>query len=458
MKSKIFALLLVLTCLSATAQKTKTQTFLFLDSITMLPVQGVTAIVHPQNISLSSSEAGTLSLPLLSSKSERLTVSAIGYQRKTILTSELRGSEKIVLSPQHTQLSEVIITSFSSNPNQPIGLTDIASRGVSNSQEILRMVPGLFISQHQGGGKAEQIFLRGYDNDHGKDIALSMDGMPINMVSHAHGQGYADSHFIIPEVIENINYKKGVFDAEKGDLAVSGWVDYKSRNSVDNLLKAEAGEFNTFRGLAMFNIFGEKLRSKGQHFYVASEYRYSDAYFENPQHFNRFNLFTKYNGKISSNSWLSLTASAFSTKWNASGQIPEGAVESGQVGYFGAIDPNEGGKTSRYNINAVIKTEFKNGSLWSNQVYYSRYLFDLFSNFTLFLNDEENGDEIRQRESRNLLGYNGVYKFSPRMGGLKTKGEAGLSSRFDFTNNTELSHTLNRYTLLQRVKLGDISE
>lgn len=458
MKSKLFALLLVLTCLSATAQKTKTQTFLFLDSITMLPVQGVTAIVYPQNISLSSSEAGTLSLPLFSSKPERLSVSAIGYQRKTILTSELRGSEKIVLSPQHTQLSEVNITSFSSNPNQPIGLTDIASRGVSNSQEILRMVPGMFISQHQGGGKAEQIFLRGYDNDHGKDIALSMDGMPINMVSHAHGQGYADSHFIIPEVIENINYKKGVFDAEKGDLAVSGWVDYKSRNSVDNLLKAEAGEFNTFRGVAMFNIFGEKLRSKGQHFYVASEYRYSDAYFENPQHFNRFNLFTKYNGKISSNSWLSLTASAFSTKWNASGQIPEGAVESGQVGYFGAIDPNEGGKTSRYNINAVIKTELRNGSLWSNQIYYSRYLFDLFSNFTLFLNDEENGDEIRQRESRNLLGYSGAYKFSTRMGSLKTKGEAGLSSRFDFTKNTELSHTLNRYTLLQRVKLGDISE
>ena len=458
MRSKITMLLLFSMSLSAMAQEGKIKTVFFSDSLTKLPLEGVTIVVQPENVSFTTSETGSFNILPFFNNAQRITVSAIGYQKRSFSPAELLRRKSIFLLAEHTQLSEVRITSASSNPNHAIGMTDIASRGVSNSQEILRMVPGLFISQHQGGGKAEQIFLRGYDNDHGKDVALSMDGMPINMVSHAHGQGYADSHFIIPEIIENINYKKGVFDADKGDLAVSGWVDYRSRNSVDNLLKAEAGEFNTFRGVAMFNIFGEKLRSKGQHFYVASEYRYSDAYFENPQHFNRFNFFTKYNGKISTNSWLSLTASAFSTKWNASGQIPEGAVESGQVGYFGAIDPNEGGKTSRYNINAVIKTEFRNGSLWSNQIYYSRYLFDLFSNFTLFLNDEENGDEIRQRESRNLLGYNGVYKFSIRMGGLKTKGEAGLSSRFDFTNNTELSHTLNRYNLLQRVKLGDISE
>jgi len=458
MRFMIITLLLFSISLSTIAQEHKIKIVFFSDSLTKLPLEGVTIVFKPENISFTSSETGSLNISPSISNAHKITVSAIGYQKRSFSSTEFLRKKDIFLLAEHTQLSEVRITSASSNPNHVIGMTDIASRGVSNSQEILRMVPGLFISQHQGGGKAEQIYLRGYDNDHGKDIALSMDGMPINMVSHAHGQGYADSHFIIPEIIENINYKKGLFDADKGDLAVSGWVDYRSRNSVNNLVRAEAGEFNTFRGLAMFNIFGEKLRSKGQHLYVASEYRYSDAYFDNPQHFKRFNFFTKYNGKISSNSWLSVTASAFSTKWNASGQIPEGAVASGQIGYFGAIDPNEGGKTSRYNINAVVKTEFKNGSLWSNQVYYSRYLFDLFSNFTLFLNDEENGDEIRQRESRNLLGYNGVYKFSSQLGSLRTKGEAGLSSRFDFTNNTELSHTLNRYTLLQRVKLGDISE
>jgi hypothetical protein len=458
MKSKITALLVTFINVSAMAQAGKDQTILFLDSLTRLPVAGVTLITYPQNLSFKSSETGTLQISPNILQSPRILVSALGYSKQNLKLSGHRGNISIYLSPEQTQLSEVKISSTLSDPNHVISMTDIASRGVSNSQEILRMVPGLFISQHQGGGKAEQIFLRGFDNDHGKDIALSMDNMPINMVSHAHGQGYADSHFIIPELVANTSYGKGPFDADKGDLAVSGWVNYQSRNKVDNLLKAEAGQFNTFRGLAMLNVFDEALRSKGQNLYVAAEYRYSDAYFDNPQHFKRFNVFSKYSGRLSEKNWLTLSASAFSSRWNASGQIPEGAAASGKVGYFGAIDPNEGGQTSRYNLNAVLKTDFRGKSVLSNQLYYSRYHFDLFSNFTLFLNDEINGDEIRQRESRNLFGYNGIYRFGSEIGSLKMMTEAGLSARFDFIDNSELSHTLSRYTLLERIKLGDISE
>jgi hypothetical protein len=457
MKQKL-TLLFSLFMLSAMAQKNKKTSFLLLDSLTKLPLQGASVIAYPQNTEFPSSEVGLVHIDHAYHALDQLAISAIGYKRKILNLRNTSHSNTIYLTPQHTQLSEVTISSFASNPNLSVGLTDIANRGVSNSQEILRMVPGLFIAQHQGGGKAEQIFLRGFDNDHGKDIALSLDGMPINMVSHAHGQGYADSHFIIPEVIENITYKKGTFDSDKGDLAVSGWVDYHTKDAIQNTVSAEAGDFRTFRGIIMLNLLGQQSAKKGQHWYFSSEYRYSDAYFEHSQHFKRFNFFSKYNGKISPKSYLSLSASAFSSNWRASGQIPEEAVETGQVDYFGAIDPNEGGKTSRYNLNLVLKTSLGHEGVIKNQIYFSKYKFDLHSNFTLYLNDKENGDEIRQRESRNLLGYNGSYKSTVRILGIESENEVGLNSRFDFTANSELSHTINRYTLLDRVKLGDISE
>ena len=125
------------------------------------------------------------------------------------------------------------------------------------------MVPGLFIGQHAGGGKAEQIFLRGFDIDHGTDISISADGMPVNMVSHAHGQGYADLHFIIPELIENVNFKKGPYTAEKGNFATAGWVDFQTRDMLDrSFLKVEAGQFDTYRGMAAFNLLSDAKKQQ----------------------------------------------------------------------------------------------------------------------------------------------------------------------------------------------------
>jgi outer membrane cobalamin receptor len=125
------------------------------------------------------------------------------------------------------------------------------------------MVPGLFIRQHAGGGKAEQIFLRGFDIDHGTDIRLMVDGMPVNMVSHAHGQGYADLHFVIPELVENVDFKKGTYHTDKGNFSTAGWVNFHTKDVLENsMAKVEAGQFNTFRGLAMVNLLPEKARQK----------------------------------------------------------------------------------------------------------------------------------------------------------------------------------------------------
>src|SRR4029079_4957541 len=185
------------------------------------------------------------------------------------------------------------------------------------------------------------------------------------------------------------------------------------------MIRMEGGMFNTYRLMGMFNLLNEDARKKQQSWYAASEYRYTDSYFDCPQHFKRFNFFTKYNGRISKKSYLSLSASYLYSKWNASGQIPDRAVDKGVIGFYGSLDPNEGGVTSRSNFNARLITSLSNGDYFKNQVYYSHYNFDLYSNFTFYLVDTINGDEIRQKESRDMVGTNSSYNHTGYIGTIK---------------------------------------
>lgn len=429
------------------------------DNATHVPVIGATIILSPGNKTINTDEIGRFTFKNIGHSIDSITITAVGYAKRTLNITDLLKGQTIALSQHETQLADVVIRADAGNPYKSISETDIKMRGVSNSQEVLRIVPGLFIGQHQGGGKAEQIFLRGFDADHGTDIALFADGIPINMVSHAHGQGYADSHFIIPETIEGTTFKKGPYDAEKGDLVTSGFVDFHTADAIsNNTVKLEAGQFNTYRVLAMINLLDDKTKAKGQSWYAASEYRYSDSYFDNPQHFKRFNFFTKYKGKLSEHNTLTLSASDLYSTWFASGQIPDQAIDKGIVGFYGALDPNEGGVTSRTNVNAQLLTTLGNNDIIKNQLYYSRYKFDLHTNFTFFLVDTVNGDEIRQKEARNLYGYNGSYIHEGYWGNTKVTTDIGVNARLDVTDSSELSHTANRYTLLNRIKLGDITE
>ncbi|EHQ26412.1 carboxypeptidase-like regulatory domain-containing protein [Mucilaginibacter paludis] len=159
-----------------------------IDSATQVAINGVTVIIQPDNRTDITDETGRFFFKKITGNTKVLTVSAVGYQKKTYQLADFKNGQTISLAQRQTQLSDVVITADNRNPYKAISETDIKLRGVSNSQEVLRIVPGLFIGQHQGGGKAEQIFLRGFDNDHGTDINMSVDGMPINMVSQAHGQ------------------------------------------------------------------------------------------------------------------------------------------------------------------------------------------------------------------------------------------------------------------------------
>lgn len=387
-------------------------------------------------------------------------IQTFGYEPLIIDEKSLTSQNELVfnLSKKAFSIDEVVIASASKNSiYKAISNVDVQLRPINNSQEVLRLVPGLFIGQHAGGGKAEQLFLRGFDIDHGTDVALSADGMPVNMVSHAHGQGYADLHFIIPEFVSQVNFNKGPYFANKGNFNTAGFVDFETANHLDNnFVKGEIGQFNSYRSVIGLNLLPKKYAN--QNLILGGEYNFSQNYFENPQNFKRYNGFLKYHGKISNNTFLTVGLSGFSSSWNASGQIPERAVNDGSIGWFGAIDPNEGGKTSRYNANVNFKTYADNGAKWNTRFYFTKYDFELYSNFTFFLNDPINGDQIRQKESRFLYGTNVDYEKNYSFLGMPTEFMAGIGFRHDETDGSELSRTRDRVITTEQLKYGNIFE
>ena len=384
-----------------------------------------------------------------------LLVSYIGYKALTI-TTEGKTYINAEMKTDAVNLKDVVVLSSSSTAKfSTLAKIDLDLKPVRNTQELLRLVPGLFIAQHAGGGKAEQIFLRGFDNDHGTDFQVSVDGLPVNMVSHAHGQGYADTHFIIAETINNIDFGAGPYYTEHGNLNTAGYVAFSTFNNIaKNRVQIEAGRYNTFRALGMFDLF--KKNKDKQSAYIAGDAYFTNGATVNKQNFNRFNIFGKYNLAISDNTQLTATLSGFKSKWDASGQVPERAVEDGTIDRFGSIDPSEGGNTERYNANIMLAHTFNNNTTWENQAYFTHNNFSLYSNFTFYLLDSINGDEINHRESRNLYGYLSKLTHKTSLGSALLTSIYGAGLRHDATTN-ELSHVVKRQ-LLNYITLGDIKE
>ena len=384
-----------------------------------------------------------------SNNGDVLTVTALGYKKREYVVQN--NEYTIVLEETIYMLDQVIIQP-KLNAMNVISKIDLQTTPVNSSQEILRKVPGLFIGQHAGGGKAEQIFLRGFDIDHGTDIAVSVDGMPVNMVSHAHGQGYADLHFVIPETVEKIDFGKGTYYANKGDFATAGYVAFQTKDKVEkSSVSAEVGQFKTVRTTGIFNLLE---KNNNQNAYIATEYILTDGPFDSPQNFSRVNLFGKYTSIAADNTKFSILASRFSSKWNASGQVPQRLIDNGTISRFGAVDDTEGGETSRTNVNVALTKPINESTYLKTNAFYSNYQFELYSNFTFFLEDPINGDQIRQKEFRDVYGFNS--ELHKKYG--KSNFQFGIGYRADATKDTELSHTLGRFTTLETLKLGDIDQ
>ena len=384
-------------------------------------------------------------------KGDTLKVKSLGFKLKKVVVENIDQDIVIQVEDEPFELDEFVVTQDIDAMNI-ITQIDVQTNPVRSSQEVLRKVPGLVIGQHAGGGKGEQIFLGGFDIDHGTDINITVDGMPVNMVSHAHGQGYADLHFLIPETIDNVRFGKGPYYADQGNFTTAGYVGFQTKDRLDNSsMRMEYGSFSTKRAVGMFNVLNEEKRSA----YIASDLLLTDGPFESSQNFRRYNVLGKYTTRLDNDDKISLSFSKFFSEWDASGQIPGRLVNDGTISSFGAVDDTEGGNVGRTNLNATYVKKINNTSFVNNQVYLVNSDFELYSNFTFFLEDSLNGDQIRQKEKRQIVGASSEWnKFLPHDHVLKV----GVGFRNDRIEDVELSHTKNRKQTLDVYQSGDVDE
>ena len=294
--------------------------------------------------------------------------------------------------------------------------------------QVLRLIPGFIAVEHSGGaGKADQYFLRGFDADHGTDVAFFSDGMPINLRTHAHGQGYTDLNFIIPETIEGVDVSKGAYLPEYGDFVTAGAVNFRTRQVVqEGVAQAAGGQFDTQRYLLMFSPTKERVRTL-----FAAEGYYTNGPFENGNRYFRTNLFGKMTTNLTGRDELSLTGTFLKSQWNGSGEIPFRGITDGTLGRFGAIDPSEGGNTLRSTARLNYHYDTTSGGQFFANAYGQYYRLDLFTNFTFFLNDPVNGDGIQQSDRRVIYGGDLGYKQQGEVLGLPTIGTVGFQTRVD---------------------------
>ncbi len=324
---------------------------------------------------------------------------------------------------------------------------DFALRPIGSVQDILRVTPGLVMVQHSGGGKANQYFLRGFDADHGTDLALSIDGIPINMPSHAHGQGFADTNFIIPEAVERVEITKGPYFVSQGDFATAGAVNLVTRDDFEHSsIGFGAGGSPgygapTYRALL---IASPKLETTKAVF--AAEIGRQNGPFENPEQWDRYKLFNKVTFALSPSSSLTVGEASYAGNWYGSGQIPARAVDGGLVSRFGSIDPDEGGDTARHQLFVAYKLRPNETSELQALAYAGTYRFNLYSNFTLYLADPENGDEIQQIDRRTFYGGRVSYRVLHRIEGVTFDTTFGGDTRSDDIHE-ELWHTRSRVEL-----------
>jgi hypothetical protein len=294
--------------------------------------------------------------------------------------------------------------------------------------QVLRLIPGMITAEHSGGaGKADQYFLRGFDADHGTDVAFFTDGMPINFRSHAHGQGYADLNFIIPETIEGLDVSKGAYHVELGDFATAGAVNFKTREMIrEGIAQAAGGQFDTQRYLLMLSPTKGKVRTL-----FAAEGYYTNGPYQNDNRYFRGNLLAKATMNPTSRSELSIIGTFQKSQWNASGEIPLRAVQDGSLDRFGAVDPSEGGKTIRSTGRLNYHYDTQSGGRFFANAYGQYYTFDMFTNFTFFLNDPVNGDGIQQSDRRVMYGGDIGYRRPGRVLDMDGAVTIGVQSRVD---------------------------
>jgi len=330
---------------------------------------------------------------------------------------------------------------------------EIESRPYLRRGEILEIVPGMVVTQHAGGGKANQYFLRGFNLDHGTDFAISIDDMPLNMRTHAHGQGYADLNFIIPELIERVAYEKGVYSARNGDLSSAGSAEFKLVDVLPSgLASVSLGENGYWRGLIADTMEGPD----GGLLTFALEGNRNEGPWTLPEDFSRWNGFARY-VLGDDDHHVSVAFMSSSTDWRSSDQIPERAIEDGRIPLFGHIDPTTGGESQRHSLGVNFRSN-DGRDVWRGNLYGLFYELDVFSNFTYFLENPLQGDQFEQAEQRSVIGGQLVREWLDRsILGCPSDHALGLQLRQDFIDPIGLYKTTNRHRY-RTVREDEVSE
>ncbi len=450
-KYLIFIILLLTLCNSSRAQTTTIKGTIK-DKQTNITLENVFVNIDKTNSHSHTDDKGNFYFINIPFGSYVLEVEKTGYE-KQILKIDLINTDTLTLDIQliskSINLTEVAIATdrpVSAASSSYLSAINFINRPKNSAQDMLRLVPGLFIAHHAGGGKAEQIFIRGFDCDHGTDIATFVDGIPVNMPSHGHGQGYADLHFLIPEVVEGMTIFKGTSSPLYGDFATGAAVGFKTYDSLpNNLIQMELGSvpktnaLTSSRGLALVQL---PIKNNNVSSYFAADVINNRSYFDKNLDFKRTNLFSKTTVFLNDYSKIHFSLTGFGSSWNATGQIPERAVKKGVLSRYGSIDPNEGGTTQRNNYNLVYSAKIGSGE-FETQAYVSTYRFKLFSNFTFFLEDTVNGDMIEQNDNRTVRGLNTKYTVGHKFFNLYIKFTIGTSFRSDEIEN-QLWHAPKR--------------
>jgi hypothetical protein len=345
------------------------------------------------------------------------------------------------LTATSTGKVSTVIGGLDSASEGVISSTQIESKGQLRPADVLEFIPGVVVTQHSGDGKANQYFLRGFNLDHGTDFLTRIEVMPVNLPSNAHGQGYMDLNFLIPEVIGQIDYRKGPYYTDTGDFSSAGSSNIFYKNKLDtNFGLATVGSNNYKRLLSAGSI----VVNEAGDLMGALEVLRNDGPWENPEGVKKLNGLLKYSDRIGGDK-VSLLAMGYSNSWNSTDQVPLGAISSGIVNRYGAIDPSDGGTTSRYSLSGLWRRDFEDGYAEAS-LYYFRYQLQLFSNFTYYLNDPINGDQFSQTDNRNTYGGQAQRVWLGNLAGLAMSNTLGYQLRQDRIQ-VGLSNTKQRQIL-----------
>ncbi|MEM7199751.1 MAG: TonB-dependent receptor [Planctomycetota bacterium] len=310
-----------------------------------------------------------------------------------------------------------------------VGREELQRRPILRPGELLETVPGIVITQHSGAGKGNQFFLRGFNLDHGTDLAVRVNGIPNNLPSHGHGQGYLDLNYLIPELVETVRFRKGPYYADAGDFATAGSVSIDYADKLPSaMLLLEAGRFDFQR-----TLFADSMELGDGDLLFAFEAQHEDGPWEVEQDYLKLNGVVRYSTGNEA-AGARYTALGYDATWTATDHIARRAVERGIIGRFGSLDSTSGGETARFALSADWWSESED-SRWDLTAYAYFYELDLYSNFTYALSDPVNGDQFLQRDERWVQGLEGAYEFSSDFGDVYAKHRAGFQFRSDIIDN-----------------------